>query len=85
MPTIIIMLILRMGQIMNIGYEKIYLMQNTINANYPVISTYVYKLGIQQTQYSFSTAVNLFNSIINLVLIVSVNQLARRLGDTTLW
>lgn len=86
MPTIIIMLILRMGQIMNIGYEKIYLMQNTINANYSeVISTYVYKLGIQQTQYSFSTAVNLFNSIINLVLIVSVNQLARRLGDTTLW
>lgn len=86
MPTIVIMLILRMGQIMSVGYEKIYLMQNTINQNQSeIISTYVYKLGIVQTQYSFSTAVGLFNSVINLILIVSVNRIARKLGDTSLW
>lgn len=80
------MLILRMGQIMSVGYEKIYLMQNTINLNYSeIISTYVYKQGIQQTQYSFSTAVGLFNSVINLLLIATVNQIARRVGETSLW
>ena len=85
-PTIVIMLILRMGQIMSVGYEKIYLMQNTINLNYSeIISTYVYKQGIQQTQYSFSTAVGLFNSVINLLLIATVNQIARRVGETSLW
>jgi len=85
-PTIVIMLILRMGQIMSVGYEKIYLMQNTVNLNYSeIISTYVYKQGIQQTQYSFSTAVGLFNSVINLLLITTVNQIARRVGETSLW
>ena len=80
------MLILRMGQIMSVGYEKIYLMQNTINLNYSeIISTYVYKQGIQQTQYSFSTAVGLFNSVINLLLIATVNQIARRVGETSFW
>ena len=75
-----------MGQIMSVGYEKIYLMQNTINLNYSeIISTYVYKQGIQQTQYSFSTAVGLFNSVINLLLIATVNQIARRVGETSLW
>ena len=61
-------------------------MQNTINLNYSeIISTYVYKQGIQQTQYSFSTAVGLFNSVINLLLIATVNQIARRVGETSLW
>ena len=74
------------GSILSVGYEKIYLMQNTINLNYSeIISTYVYKQGIQQTQYSFSTAVGLFNSVINLLLIATVNQIARRVGETSLW
>ncbi len=86
LPTIVIMLILRMGQIMSVGYEKIYLMQNSLNQNYSeIISTYVYKQGIQQAQYSFSAAVGLFNSVINLILILTVNQIARKVGETSLW
>ena len=86
MPTIVIMLILRMGTILDVGYEKVYLMQNDINIIYSeVISTYVYKMGLLDTQYSFAAAVGIFNSVINLVIVLLVNWICRRLGDTSLW
>lgn len=88
-PTIIIMLILRMGHVMSLGFEKIYLMQNTLNLRVSeVISTFVYKQGIgsgASNDYSYATAIGLFNSLINLVLIVCVNAVSRRVSDTSLW
>jgi putative aldouronate transport system permease protein len=87
LPTVTIMLILRMGSVMSIGFEKVFLMQNGLNLPLSeVISTYVYKIGLTgTTDFSFSTAVGLFNSVINMVIIGGVNFLSRRLGDTSLW
>lgn len=88
MPTIIILLILNVGQIMNLGFEKIYLMQNDINLRLSeVISTYVYKVGISPNggNYSYATAIGLFNSVVNFILIVIVNKIANRCGETSLW
>lgn len=86
MGTITIMLLLRCGQIMNIGYEKVLLMQNDLNrASSDVISTYVYRVGILEGNYSYSTAINLFNSLCNIVLLFSANMLAKRMGETSLW
>lgn len=85
-PTIIILLILNCGHIMNVGYEKILLMQNSLNMSASdVISTYGYRIGLEQAQFSFSAAVGLFNSVINTVLLILVNQAARKLGETSLW
>jgi putative aldouronate transport system permease protein len=86
MPTAIILLILQFGRMMNIGFEKVNLLQNP--ATYEtsdVISTYVYRKGIQDAQYSFSTAISFFNSMINLLLISVVNFISRRLSDISLW
>jgi putative aldouronate transport system permease protein len=86
MPTIIIMLLLRCGSIMNIGYEKILLMQNSLNMETSdVISTFVYRVGILGAEYSFASAVGLFNSVCNFILLLATNQVAKRLGDTSLW
>ena len=86
MPTAVILLILRSGQLMKLGFEKAFLMQNPLNLNASeIISTYVYKMGVQQAQFSFAAATDLFNSVINVVLIVSVNMISRKLGDTSLW
>jgi putative aldouronate transport system permease protein len=85
MPTIIILLILNMGNLMSIGFEKILLLQNDLNLDSSqVIQTYVYKAGLLHAQYSYSTAVGLFNSLVNFILLVTFNQLARRTG-TSLW
>lgn len=85
-PTCVISLILSAGGIMSVGFEKVYLMQNELNlSTSEVISTYVYKVGIQSAQYSFSSAVGLFNTIINFIILIIVNQVAKRLGDTSLW
>ncbi len=85
-PTIIILLILRFGRLMELGFEKVFLMQNPLNlSGSEVIATYVYKVGVVHTQYSFGTAVGLFNALINLLLIVLVNRIARRVSDTSLW
>ncbi len=85
-PTIIIQLIFSMGGILGVGYEKIFLMQNSLNiANSEVISTYVYKTGLEQAQYGFAAAVDLFNSVVNFVILVLVNWVARRVGETSLW
>lgn len=86
MPTAVILLILNVGQIMNVGFEKVYLMQNNLNMGASdVISTYVYRMGLLNSQFSYSTAVGLFNSVVNLILLVIVNQAARKLGETSLW
>lgn len=89
LPTITIMLILRMGSVMTIGFEKVYLMQNSLNLTASeIISTYVYKVGLSSagtTDLSYSTAIGLFNSAINLVLISATNFIARKLGGNGLW
>ncbi|MEG0743101.1 MAG: ABC transporter permease subunit [Clostridia bacterium] len=86
LPTVIILLIMQLGRTMSVGYEKIILMYEP--ATYEVadvISTYVYRRGILKGQFSFSTAVGLFNSLINLVLLVSVNALSRKVSDVSMW
>lgn len=86
MPTAVILLILNIGRVMNIGFEKIYLMQNPLNMrSSDVISTYVYRIGLLSAQFSFATAVGLFNSVVNLILILTVNRIARKVGETSLW
>lgn len=86
MPTIIIMLILGVGNIMTIGYEKTYLMQ--IGANLSVseiISTYVYKVGLTSAQYSFATAIGLFNSITNFIILLIMNQITRKSAEISIF
>ena len=87
LPTITIMLILRMGTVMSIGFEKVFLMQNSLNLPVSeVISTYVYKIGLTGvSDFSYSTAIGLFNSVINMIMIGIVNFIAGRLGETSLW
>lgn len=86
LPTIITMLILRMGSVMNVGSEKIILLYNpSIYSTSDVISSYVYRKGIQSAQYSFSTAVGIFNSIINCVILGAVNAISRKVTETSLW
>ena len=86
MPTIIILLILRMGAMMTVGYEKIILMYNPITMETAdVISTYVYRKGILEADYGFSAAVGLFNSAINFALLYLANLISNRLNDTGLW
>lgn len=85
LPMSCVMLILRAGGIMNVSFEKAYLMQNDLNLSVSeMISTYVYKLGIINSQYSLSAAVNLFNTLVNLALLLLVNQITRHLGDTSI-
>ncbi len=86
MPTVILMLILNVGNIMNVGYEKAFLMQNSMNTTVSeLISTYVYKVGLQQAQYSFATAVGLFNSVVNFILLLIVNLVSKRFSDISIF
>ena len=86
LPTITILLILRAGNIMTVGFEKAFLLQNSLNLEYSeIISTFVYKMGLLYNQYSYSSAINLFNSVINLFLLVSVNSIVKRMGSSGLW
>ena len=85
-PTIIIMLILRIGSIVSVGYEKAYLLQTDLNLDTSeLISTYVYKRGIINTNYSFSTAVDLFNNMINIVLLLIANKISSKVSETSLF
>ncbi len=86
MPTIVILLILNCGSLLSVGYEKVYLLQNQATLTYSeVISTYVYKVGLEKLDYGFATAVGLFNSLVNCTLLVTVNAISRRLGETGLF
>ena len=85
-PTILMLLILQMGSIMNVGFEKVYLLQNTLNKSAAsVIATYVYEVGLINSDYGYSTAVGLFNSLINLALVVAANQLSKRFAGESLF
>lgn len=85
-PTMTILLILNMGSLLGVGFEKILLMQNPLNMeSSDVISTFVYRSGLENAQYSFSTAVGLFNSVINAFLLVTVNQIVRKTSENSLW
>jgi len=88
LPTAITLLILNMGQVINVGFEKVFLMQNPLNtAVSEVISTYVYRVGLIGgiTNYSYASAIGLFNSLVGMVLLVVANQLAKKLTDSSLW
>jgi putative aldouronate transport system permease protein len=86
MPTIIILLILEMGKMMNVGFEKIILLYNPgTYETADVISSYVYRVGLQEFNYSFSSAVGLFNSAVNFALLICSNWLSRKLNNTSLW
>ncbi len=86
LPTIIITLILALGKISNVGYEKVYLMQNDLNvATAEVISTYVYKRGIIQQSFSFASAVGLFNNLVNIALLLISNTISKKVTKTSLF
>lgn len=85
-PTIIILFILRLGNMLNVGFEKVFLLYNPLTyETADVISTYVYQKGILEFNWSFSAAVGLFNSVINFTLVVLANQISRRASETSLW
>nr|WP_188367174.1 ABC transporter permease subunit [Enterococcus alcedinis] len=85
-PTMVILLIMNVGSVMNLGYEKILLMQNPLNMESSnVIATFVYQQGLLEAQYSYAAAVGLFNSAINAILMISVNKIAAKLGDSSLF
>jgi putative aldouronate transport system permease protein len=85
-PTMIILFILSMGNILNTGFEKIFLMQNPLNLPVSeVIATYVYKIGIISSQFSYSAAIGLFNTLINFVFLLAMNTIAKRFSNISLW
>jgi len=88
-PTITILLIMGIGNIMSVGFEKAFLMQNSLNIRYSeLISTYVYRIGLSGTgnsDFSYATAIGLFNALINLILILSANTICKKVSDTSLW
>jgi putative aldouronate transport system permease protein len=86
LPAIIILLILNFGRIMTVGFQKAYLMQDSRNiVKSEIIATYVYKVGLVDGRFSFSAAVGLFNNVVNFILLVTINQISRRLSETSLW
>ncbi|MFB9279011.1 ABC transporter permease [Cohnella cellulosilytica] len=86
MSTVIVLLILRVGQLLNVGFEKILLMQNDANLSASdVISTYLYRSGLLEGQFSYAAAVGLFNSVCNFAILILANYLARRMSENSLW
>lgn len=85
-PTIIMLLILQFGSLMNVGFEKVYLLQNSLNKSAAsVISTYVYEVGLLKSDYGYSTAVGLFNTLINVALLMTANTVCKKLSDESLF
>ncbi len=85
-PTIVMMLILKMGSVMSLGFEKAFLLQNDLNLrSSQIIATYVYELGLIKADYAFSTAVGLFNNVINAILVVSANAFSKKVLKESLW
>ncbi|MEE8667616.1 MAG: ABC transporter permease subunit [Bifidobacterium mongoliense] len=86
MPTVGVLLILNMGSVLGVGFEKVWLMQNTLNVTASeVISTYTYRIGILDNQFSYSTAIGLFNSVVNFLFLVIANEVAKRASDTSIF
>ena len=85
-PTIVVLFILQCGSLLSVGYEKVYLLQNATNISASeVISTYVYKVGLINNDFSFSTAAGLFNSVVNAAILILANTLSRHIGKVGLW
>lgn len=85
-PTIVILLIMNIGHMMSEGYEKVILLYNpSTYETADIISSFVYRRGLVEANYSFSAAVGLFNSIVNLILIVTANYVSRKVNETSLW
>ena len=85
-PTIIILLILRLGQVMNMGFEKIILMYSpSIYSVSDVIQTFTYRRGVLDADYSFGAAVGVFNAVLNLVILLSVNKISKKISEVSLW
>lgn len=86
LPTVIILLVMNLGRIMNIGWQKAYLLQNSLNSETSeIIQTYMYKVGLIERQFEYSTAISLFNAVINIILLVTANRLAKRFSESSLW
>ncbi|NMB51530.1 MAG: sugar ABC transporter permease, partial [Bacteroidales bacterium] len=86
LPTAIILLILSTARILDVGFEKVYLLQNNMNMQTSdIISTYVYRVGLVSMQYSYSSAIGLFQSVISLIMLTVVNGISRRVSETSLW
>ena len=85
-PTAVMMLILEVGKVMNIGFQKAFLLQNGTNIlTSEIIPTYIYKVGFIDTQYSYSAAISLFNNIVNIILLLAVNKMAQKTSENSLW
>jgi putative aldouronate transport system permease protein len=85
-PTIVILFILAIGGVASVGYEKVYLLQNDLNIDVSeVISTYVYKRGLLNNNYSFSAAVGMFNNVVNLIMLLAANGISRKVSETSLF
>ena len=85
-PTIVILFILQLGKIMSVGFEKVFLMYSpAVYETADVISTYVYRKGIESSSYSFATAVGLFNSVVNFAFVYIANVICKKATDTSLW
>lgn len=86
LPTVVILFILNIGKFMSIGFEKVLLMKNNLNSETSdIIQTFVYEAGLLEGQYSFAAAIGLFDSAINIVLLITINQIARKTSDNSLW
>jgi len=86
MPTIVILLILRCGSILTVGFEKIFLLQTPLNlSRSQVISTYVYDIGLRSAQFSYASAIGLFDTIVNIAVLIMVNKIAKKLSNISIW
>lgn len=86
LPTIVIMLIMNCGNVLSVGFEKVYLMQNPLNLDASqIISTYVYEIGLQGGQFSYSAAIGLFNNVVNILILLLVNKICKRVSDIGIW
>ena len=86
LPTVIMLLILKLGKVMSLGYEKIILLYDPLTYEVAdVISTYVYRKGLLETDYSYSTAINLFNSVVNIILLLTANKISKKAGQSGLF
>ena len=86
LPTIVTLLILNTGSVMNLGFQKAFLMQNPLTEqSQEIIATYVYKVGLINSEYSYSTAIGLFNTLVNITLLLTVNAISKKVTDTSLW
>ena len=86
LPTAIVLLIMRVGGILGVGYEKVYLMQNSLNTSASeVISTLTYKVGLLNAQYSYSAAIGLFNTVVSVTVMVIVNNISKKVSDSSVW